>query len=214
MIAYASRTGTRRNLKTLKELDWRLMLSPAGVWNNHGFPYALDNGAWTSHTKNTPFDRTRFLGLVEKFGEYADFVVIPDIVGGGKDSLSFSREWIPELSGMARRLYLAVQDGMTPREVRDTILAWPKIVGIFVGGSTGWKVATTPTWAQFAKESGIRVHVGRVNTKRRVDLCACSGVDSFDGSGPSRFQIHAKRMDAWRRQLSLHLAAPPSGRPS
>src|SRR3546814_4879783 len=48
VIAYASRTGTRRNLDALRDAGWRLMVSARGVLRTEGFPYELDNGAWTS----------------------------------------------------------------------------------------------------------------------------------------------------------------------
>lgn len=48
MIAYASRTGTHRDLDALRAAGWRLMISARGVYRTEGFRDALDNGAWTS----------------------------------------------------------------------------------------------------------------------------------------------------------------------
>ncbi len=56
MIAYASRTGTRRNLAALRDAGWRLMVSARGVLRTEGFPYGLDNGAWTAFQRDEPFD--------------------------------------------------------------------------------------------------------------------------------------------------------------
>jgi hypothetical protein len=77
MMAYASRTGTRVNLDALRRAEWRLLVSATGVWRNEGFPYALDNGAWTAHNQKTAWDERKFLDLVLKMGEGADFVVMP-----------------------------------------------------------------------------------------------------------------------------------------
>ncbi len=205
MILYAARTGTRQNLRALSRLGWRLMVSAKGAWRSEGFRYAIDNGAWTAFQKGEPFDRHAFLGVVSSLGKDADFIVIPDVVAGGRESLAFSRQWIPRLSRERRPLYLAVQDGMTPDDVADVLKAWPEVSGLFVGGSSEWKDQTLPAWAQFAIERGVKIHVGRVNTKRRLDHCQRCGVDSIDGSGPSRFAIHAERMSRWARQKSLVL---------
>src|SRR3546814_16539672 len=48
VIAYASRTGTRRNLDALRDTGWRLMLSAHGVLRTEALPYALAPGSRTS----------------------------------------------------------------------------------------------------------------------------------------------------------------------
>ena len=60
LIAYASRTGTRRNLAALRGAGWRLLVSAASVHSNEGFPYAIDNGAWSAFTQGRPIDLPRF----------------------------------------------------------------------------------------------------------------------------------------------------------
>ena len=206
MICYASRTGTKKNLKVLRDNGWRLMLSATGVWRTEGFPYAIDNGAWTTHQQGQPFDRLKFLQIVSAFGENADFIVIPDVVAGGRRSLDFSVEWLPTLTGKTKTpLLLPVQDGMTPKDVEPVIRGWPAIGGIFVGGSTEWKVSTIPAWGQFGYNHGFYVHVGRVNTKSRLALCQASAISSIDGSGPSRFSIAGEKMSKWWTQKSLVL---------
>ena len=81
------------------------------------------------------------------------------------------REWAESL-----RLALAVQDGMTPAEV-SSITPRPDV--IFVGGSTEWKWATVADWAKYFP----RVHVGRVNSGEKLDLCRSLKVESVDGTG-------------------------------
>ncbi len=107
---------------------------------------------------------------------------------GGPRSLAMSRAWLRRLRRRRdlRRatLLIAVQDGFEPTDVARFLS--PR-VGIFVGGSTDWKLATMAQWATLAHMRGATCHVGRVNTGRRVRLCEIAGVDSFDGSGFSRF---------------------------
>lgn len=199
MTAYASRTGTRRNLAALRGAGWRLLVSARGVLRHEGFPYAIDNGAWTAFQKGEPFDVPAFERAVEWGGAEADWMIVPDIVAGGLDSLRYSMEWVPRLSGVCP-LLLAVQDGMTPNDVRAVV--GPEL-GIAVGGSTEWKERTVTAWGALARASGAYLHVLRVNTCRRIDLCRDAGADSFDGSSVSRFVRTLPLLDGARRQLSL-----------
>ncbi|MFA7604914.1 MAG: hypothetical protein WCY29_18125 [Novosphingobium sp.] len=204
MIGYASRTGTRRNLDALRRAGWRLMVSAKGPLRPERFHYALDNGAWTAFQRGDPFDVPAFEKAVALLGSGADWIVLPDIVAGGLASLRFSLDWLdalrnrPELRGA--RYLLAVQNGMEPPHIAS--LVGPEI-GIFVGGDTPWKLATMAAWARLAHERGALCHVGRVNTARRIRLCAAAGADSFDGSGVSRFASTLPRLDLARRQPDI-----------
>lgn len=115
MIAYASRTGTRRNLDVLREHGWRLLVSARGALRSEGFPYALDNGAWSSFQRGEPFDTRAFETAVERMGSGADWIVAPDVVADRDASLALTAEWLPRLSGFP--LLVAVQDGMTVGDV-------------------------------------------------------------------------------------------------
>jgi len=199
LTAYASRTGTRRNLDALQAAGWRLLVSARGRLRHEGFRYALDNGAWTAFQKGEPFDVAAFERAVEWGGAEADWMIVPDIVAGGLDSLRYSMEWVPRLSGVCP-LLLAVQDGMTPDDVRSVV--GPEL-GIAVGGSTEWKERTATAWGALARASGAYLHVLRVNTCRRIAICRDAGADSFDGSSVSRFVCNLPRLDRARRQLSL-----------
>lgn len=205
MIAYASRTGTRRNLAALRARGWRLMVSAKGVLRSEGFPYALDNGAWWAFQNGVAFDEVAFLKALDLLGAAADWIVLPDIVAGGVRSLESSLGWRDRIGKTPPML--AVQDGMTVEDVRP--LVGPAL-GIFVGRTTEWKVATIPQWGALARETGARCHVGRVNTVSRIRLCALHGVHSFDGSSISRFAKMANRLDNARRAPDLF--ATPRGR--
>lgn len=195
MIAYFSRTGTRRALARFREIGARLMVSARGVLRAEGFQYALDNGAWTAFVEFGKGKRATaqpclaaFRKAVDRLGAGADFIIVPDIVMGGATSWAMSRAWLRRLRRDRRlrgvKLLLAVQNGFAPWDVARFLGPG---VGIFVGGDTVWKLATMPLWAQLAHQHGAICHVGRVNTGRRARLCEIAGVDSFDGSGPSRF---------------------------
>jgi len=205
MIAYAAYTTNRRSLAAVRGAEWRVLLSPATGLKNYGIPYALDNGAWSAHIAGEPFKEQPFRDAVAKIGANADFVVAPDIVAGGKASLELTRAWLPWVLRHTMVALIAVQDGMVPG---DVIHRLGKRCGIFVGGSTDWKEATMAMWAAVAHSCGAICHVGRVNTKRRIFLCAAADADSFDGSSVSRFAVTLPRLDNARKQKDLFAYAP------
>jgi hypothetical protein len=133
---------------------------------------------------------------LHRFGPAADFVVVPDIVLGGMESLDLSLAWLPRVLEHTPRALIAVQNGMTHNHLAGILS--PR-VGVFVGGDTEWKEQTMHDWARTAEEAGAWCHVGRVNTLRRLRLCQMGGVHSFDGSGVSRF---VKHLDVMERGLA------------
>lgn len=200
MIAYASYTSNRRSLAAVRAAGWRVLLSPATSLNNYGVPYALDNGAWSAFKNGSPFDEPAFQDAVHKIGPGAAWVVAPDIVEGGAESLDMSLRWLGWLMDRVPRVLIAVQDGMSPRDVQGRLGIR---IGLFVGGSTEWKEETMPMWGALARSCNAICHVGRVNSARRIALCVAAGVDSFDGSSVSRFANTLPRMDNAARQRDL-----------
>lgn len=199
MIGYASRTGTRRNLRALGIAGWRILVSARGALRPEGLPYALDNGAWTAHQRQEPFDSTAFVRAVESLGHGADFVVAPDVVGNARASWSLTRQWLPwVLDRVPGLVLIAVQDGMSAQCVGDLIGGR---VGLAIGGSTAWKENALAR-REFS-DLGCYVHALRVNTVRRVNLCLHAGCDSIDGSSVSRFSSNLPRLDAALRQGDL-----------
>lgn len=205
MIAYASQTSGE-NRDRLAAAGWRQFVSP-DTWEKNGDPtaaYALDNGAWGAFKNGRPWDWWRFWRCAAVLGWLADFVVVPDVVGNARATLELARVWIRRLAGTTR--YLAAQDGMTWEDVapfaRD-------IAGVFLGGSTGWKLGTMSYWGKVCRANGKRLHVGRVNTGRRIKLCQDAGADSFDGSNASRYaRVKLRGLDNVVRQTTLWKAIP------
>ena len=201
---YASMTGTRRNLAALDGAGWHVLLSPAGSLNPRGRSYALDNGAWSAFQHGTSFDGDAFMRAVDKVGEHADWIVLPDIVMGGERSLALSLTWLDRLKDLPTQLLIAVQNGFTTEDVRSYL---NPMVGIFVGGDTAWKEETTPMWGSLCRRRNCYLHVGRVNSQRRIAICAAAGADSFDGTSVSRYAVTLRPLDAARRQNDLFPAS-------
>lgn len=196
--AYAAAVGKGRNFDALSAAGWRLMYQP-GDCRSHDIGFALDNGAYAAFLRGERLDAGVFSRAVDRVGHRADFIVAPDIVCGGRESLDLSLSWLDQLAGVAPVL-IAVQDGFTDAEIVPYLSAR---VGVFVGGSTEWKIANMSRWGLLARRAGARCHVGRVNSVRRIRACAAAGVSSFDGSGVSRYSSELPRLDFARRQGDL-----------
>lgn len=181
-------------------------MSAAGVLRNEGFPYALDNGAWSAYSQGRPWDEAAFVRALRMMGRDADWSVLPDVVAGGAASLELSLRWMRPVLDECERALLAVQDGMGVGDVRPFL---GERVGLFVGGSTAWKLATMPAWGELARQVGCWLHVGRVNTRRRIVLCQTVGATSFDGTSATRFASTLPLLHNAVRQMPLFAGGVP-----
>lgn len=211
MIPYASRTGTLKNLAALRAADWRLLVSRAGSWRSEGFRYCLDCGTWSDFQAGLeaglggplPFEEVGaepFGRLLDKMGAGADFTVLPDIVAGGLASLDLSLRWMDRTLGATPRALIAVQDGMEHADLAPFV--GPN-VGIFLGGSTEWKLERMADWGRFCAAAGVHYHVARVNTAKRMAMAIAAGADSIDGSSATRYAKTLPLLDNARRQPDM-----------
>lgn len=195
MIGYHPACSFPSSNQALKEAGWKVLISPRSLDSklkvSEGRAIALDNGAWSCHQKGKTLDIDTFLRMLYRLHERAEWYVLPDIVEGGFASLKLSLYWLNELDWAKAEPMLAVQDGIMPEDLDNLP------INIFVGGSTQWKEQTMGIWADYAHSHGKLCHVGRVNSRRRLELCHASKVDSFDGSGPVRFSRSLKLMTKW-----------------
>lgn len=185
MIGYGGGTGSPKQIAQLAEAGFGMMLGPTTP-KSTALRYALDNGAFPCWLKKRPWDEAAFMKLldtVEKYERKPDFGCCPDIVAGGLKSLEFSLAWMERLPS-CYPWYLAVQDGMTEADVSPAL---PRFAGLFVGGSTDWKMSSSPIWVRLAHQNGKPVHIGRVNTvARALTVGKLYGADSFDGNNWNR----------------------------
>lgn len=156
-------------------------------------PWFFDNGAFVDHLRGTAFNVDAWrdeLRCVADHDVLPDFAVVPDVVAGGLTSLAFSLEHLRTVRLFGLRPYLVAQDGMTEA---DLVGPLRRFDGLFVGGSTKWKMATAARWCDFAHEQGKPCHVGRVGTGRRVRWAREIGADSIDSSQPLWSRDHMRR---------------------
>lgn len=184
LICYASAMGNGRNREAVRAAGWRVLITPQDVRDPDGMSYCLDSGAWYAFIRGLAFDEVAYEKLLERYGVGADFTVLPDIVAGGLPSLALSVRWTNRALSLTPRVLIAVQDGMTPDDLRPYV---GPSVGIFLGGSTEWKLATMQMWGDFCAELDLWYHVARVNTLGRIRMAMDAGATSIDGSSASRF---------------------------
>lgn len=185
----------------MRRAGWGLLVSRAGVWRTEGFGrYAIDNGAWSDFIAERPFDADAFECLIDALGAGADWIVLPDIVAGGMNSLELSLRWSNRCLSVCPMVLIAVQDGMEEADLAHLV---GRNVGIFLGGTTKWKLDTMARWGSFCARLGIYYHVARVNTARRVWMAIAAGADSIDGSSASRYAVTLPMLDQASRQTDL-----------
>ncbi len=152
------------------------MVSPATRWMKpHDFlPYAIDNGMYADTMANREWDEKKFLGLLDKAkrdGVEPEFIVVPDSLYNRDETLRKFDVWAPRLESWGYRLAIACQDGMTPADVPEGVVA-------FIGGTDQFK-----RQVYSFVENCDYTHVGRVSGFKRLAACHRLGVDSVDGSG-------------------------------
>lgn len=148
------------------------------------YPWALDNGAFALWKSGKPFDGVKFMDACERARAMdvpPDFVVCPDVVAGGLDSLALSLRWADVLAPFGFRLALVVQDGMTHEDVAPVL---DRFAVVFVGGTLAWKLETMAMWADLAHRHGCECHVGRIGSRNRIMAAKRAGVDSVDSCTP------------------------------
>lgn len=141
-----------------------------------GIPWAADNFAFTN------FDPVKFTRRLEAWrGQVSTclWVAVPDVVGNAAATWERFEEWSECISAMGYPLALVAQDGLENMEVQ-----WDRFSALFIGGSTAWKLSGV--CAEIICEAQTRgkwVHMGRVNSARRLNYAMSLKCDSVDGSG-------------------------------
>lgn len=155
-----------------------LLISPGG-WRKppSWMPYALDNGAFSAWVNRKEWDEGAFMDLLELSRRHFHplWVVVPDVVSDRAATLRSWEKWAPRILEVEPHVQLAfaVQDGMEPSDVPEDAAV------VFVGGTTEWKWRNLRLWT----ENFPRVHVGRVNSERKLWQCHDAGAESCDGTG-------------------------------
>lgn len=152
-----------------------------------GNVFAVDNSAFTN------FDEKAFLKLLLKLrlaGDKPLWVACPDVVGEADATLKNYYGWYFEISHYyGFKTAYVLQDGQGQlKQKYFRKVPWDKMECLFIGGSTEYKLGPEVRYyVAEAKRRGKWVHMGRVNSVKRMTYARQIGCDSIDGSGLSRF---------------------------
>lgn len=155
---------------------------PAGAY------WAADNGKFG---KGWPGAERWYAWLSSTVDRYSPdrclFAVAPDVPFDAVGTLAESRPWLAKIRDLGIPAAFAAQDGCD----QDDLIPWGEFDVLFLAGSTEWKIGPV-AWslASEAKARGLKVHMGRVNSQRRLRIAEDFGCDSADGTylayGPAR----------------------------
>ncbi len=161
-----------------------------------GLSWAADNGAYSG------FDAEGFRRFLAKIQGQPRclFAVCPDVVADAVGTLNRFDEWSGEVAATGLPVAFAGQDG-----IERFPIPWDRFAAWFIGGSTRWKLSqASADLAVEAKVRGKWVHMGRVNTLRRLTAAYQMGCDSIDGSSMSMYgDKYIHRFCSWMRGLEI-----------
>lgn len=167
---------------------------PAGAWwaaDNGKFAATGPRSGWLGHGRWFEW----LAGQVERYSAgLCRFAVAPDVPFDAAGTLDESVPWLAEIRTLGIPAAFAAQNGC------DLLgLPWDDLDVVFLAGDTAWK--TGPVAHRLtveAHERGKWVHMGRVNSRKRLWTARSFGCDSVDGTylafGPD---INLGRLLGW-----------------
>lgn len=170
--------------------------------------FALDNGCVMAGPDHTPIDNprwseARWTAMLERHAGQAHrclFVVLPDVVCDHRATLDRSLPYVSYVRDLGYPTAPAAQNGAES----DPALPWHLIDAVFLAGDDSWKLGGhAHRIAVAARQRGRWVHMGRVNSLKRIRRAAVMGCDSADGTflkhGPD---VNLVRLLRWLDHLA------------
>jgi hypothetical protein len=151
-------------------------VSQRNLPNNDGWIWAADNACFTGKT----WDSSAWLRWLEKMPNPQDalFATVPDFVADHKKTLEMWPQWFRQVKDLGFKPAFILQNGCTPDEV-----PWDECDAVFIGGSTEWKLGIqAEAIVREARKQNKWIHMGRVNSLRRMTIAVHFGCDSVDGT--------------------------------
>jgi hypothetical protein len=153
----------------------------------------------------------RFLDFLRKLADrQADclFANAPDVVGNARATLERSRPMFARIRELGYMVGFVAQDGL--EDMADEI-PWDEFDALFIGGTTEWKLGSAA--AQLVAEAKRRnkiVHMGRVNSRKRLAYAESIGCDTADGTyltfGP---EVNLPKLLGWLDEINNPAPALP-----
>lgn len=212
MIELTGLVGRRRDKAFLKEHGMGHMRTavPRKHWRlpKDGQPYAVDNGKFAVCRKGKTWSEPEFLAALRSIPNRDPtllFVVVPDIVDGGDESLRLSQEWRARLDvdGFGWMPFaLAVQPCMTWTDVLRELDSG-RWAYVFVGGDKPYKYETTAAWHALACPRGVKLHVAAIYKRDDQAWARSRFADSIDSTGWARNGRFVQEIIPGRQQQVL-----------
>lgn len=171
-------SGSLRPELVHPRLGWMLTPEMGQMPPEHGW-WAADNGCY-SHPEAFTWEKyERWLMRAQtEAGDRMLFATAPDVPFDMDGTLSRFDEYRGRMREAVPRVALVSQDGMHPEDV-----PWNDIDALFVGGTTEWKTGQdSAAICAAARQRGLWVHMGRVNSEQRIKAAQTMGCDSADGT--------------------------------
>lgn len=154
---------------------------------------AADNGCFQKS-----WDPGRWRDWISCIDREVEFAVVPDVVGDWHATRSAWDQYLVEVTRRCFTPAFVLQDGQ-----RSVDVPWDQAGYLFIGGSTEFKLSDAARrLTSEACERGLGVHMGRVNSYKRLQLASDWGCISADGTflgfGPDQ---NISRLEAWFRKL-------------
>lgn len=153
-------------------------LRPAGV------DWCADNGAFSERWDADTW--WRWLEANAPAAGSCRFAVAPDVVADAWRSHLRALPWLGRMRELGYPVAYVAQNGLELHPV-----PWHDFQALFIGGDTTWKLGPQArALVTEAKARGKWVHMGRVNSWKRLQYADAIGCDSADGTyltfGPDR----------------------------
>lgn len=156
--------------------------------------WGADNGCYA---RPASFTMPLYLAWLERMRPAAAsclFATAPDVVGDARATWERSAPTFAAIRSAGYNAALVAQNGIEEMDV-----AWSEFDALFLGGDTAWKLSDhARAITREAKRRGMWVHMGRVNSLRRLEIAVDFGCDSVDGNflgfGPD---ANLPRMLSW-----------------
>lgn len=167
-----------------------------------GVEWCADNAVFAG---KYPGDDAYLAWLADRahLAAWCRFVVSPDVVGDAAATIALSAPMLPRIRALGFPAAFVAQDGL-----EDLDVPWDSFDVLFIGGSTEWKLgAAARRVVAEAKAHGKWVHMGRVNSRERIQYADAIGCDSVDGTylafGPD---INLPHVLGWLSEIETQLA--------
>lgn len=142
-----------------------------------GLHWCADNGCYSDRFNEARW--WRFLELNAHDTDKCWFATAPDVVGNARATLKRSAPWLLKIRALGYPVAFVGQDGQ-----ENLPVPWDDFDVLFIGGTTDWKLGPGPRELCIQAHSrGKKIHLGRVNSKKRYDYgYDVLGAHSCDGT--------------------------------